>query len=200
MKRMTYPNPAMELRKALGLSSQASSSDVATAVCKLLDPASNAEPADAIRKKNEAAAFERRLQAAERALKREAEAKTVTNAGLSYMKASAAAIHEQRVRDLENDPAVKAELKNLRSSDIRRATLEPRFTEIVEVTDETAAATTRTAYQQLKELARRQRSSTMSEAQSFERVYMDPANRKLVEQDIEERSAMRSVSIPRPPS
>jgi hypothetical protein len=53
-------------------------------------------------------------------------------------------------RALENDPAVRAELRKLRSSDVGRASLEPKSTELVRVTDATAASTVRTAYEQIK--------------------------------------------------
>jgi hypothetical protein len=112
------------------------------------------------------------------------------------LKSAAIELEEQRRREL--DVAAKAELAKMRASDIGRASLEPKSTEIVSVTDATAASTTRTAYEQIKEIAReiRAASGKLSEAQAFEIAYNQ--NPRLAEAERRERFIVNARYIETP--
>jgi hypothetical protein len=169
IKRNSVVGPSVAVKRALSLDATATEADCVRAVQQM----------DVARKELAAArSAEAVAKAARERLEQEAQDRT-------FLKASAAQAEAQRRREL--DVAAKAELAKLRASDVGRASLEPKSTEIVSVTDATAASTVRTAYEQIKEIAReiRRASGKLSEAQAFEIAYNQ--NPRLAELERRER-------------
>jgi hypothetical protein len=188
-------NYAMQIREKLGLDISASDADVVAAVKKLDQDIGIAKA---------------RVELAREAAARHAEAKTVTNAGLSYLKSSAAEIEMQRRRYLDQkigkgiDAAfskaeaaqVRAKLQKLQSSDVGTATLTPKVSNGNQALYDAGKAAA-----QLKALAQEQvrANNKLSMSQAFERVYSDGRNRDLIERAIRTRGEIQQIVDQRSP-